>query len=130
MQLSLVKMEVIKDFKNGLLKRREVKVVVKEESNPGFTKALQIISEEFKAPEENIVMRGVGSKFGRNTFLIDAFIYDSVEDKKRIERIKDEPKAAEEGKAEAAPAAPFSEEKAEEAKVEEKVEEKKGEAKE
>jgi len=75
----------MEDFKNDLLKRREVKVVIESASNPGFAHASRVIAEEFKAKEDQIVIKEVKSKFGRNTFLIDAFIYQTPEDKKKIE---------------------------------------------
>ena len=82
-------MKEIENFKNSLLKRREVKVIVESPSNPGFTNALKTISEKFKSQEDSIAVKAVKSKFGRNTFLIDAFIYDSPKDKEMIEpRIK------------------------------------------
>jgi ribosomal protein S24E len=74
-------MNIIVDRKNGLLKRREVKLILESESNPGYERSVQIISEQFKAKPENIAMQNVKSKFGRNTFLIDAYIYDSEKDK-------------------------------------------------
>jgi len=76
---------VIQDLRNELLKRREVKLIIRENKNPGFANALKIITEQFNAKEENIVVKEVKSKFGKDTFLIDAFIYDSVADKERIE---------------------------------------------
>lgn len=78
-------MEVIHDFKNDLLKRREVKMVVEAESNPGFADAMKVIAEKFKSVEDVIKVNNVKSKFGRNTFLVDSFIYDSLEDRERIE---------------------------------------------
>ncbi len=74
-------METILDKKNELLKRREVKLVVEAESNPGFQEGVKIISKKFGASDDLIVMRGVKGKFGRHTFLIDAFIYDSLKDR-------------------------------------------------
>jgi len=96
---------VIKDLRNELLKRREVKLIVKENKNPGFANALKIIAEQFNAKEENIAVKEVKSKFGRDTFLIDAFIYDSIEDKNRIEPKKKTKVKSGEGQA-AAQAAP------------------------
>ncbi len=86
-------MKIIIDAKNDLLKRREVKVIIEAEKNPGYTNALRIISEHFKAGENVIVIKNLKSKFGRNTFLIDAFIYDSVKDKDIIELKKKEKKS-------------------------------------
>ena len=73
------------DIKNNLLKRREVKIVVESISNPGITNAADMIAKQFKADENTIIVKTLKSKFGRNTFLIDAYIYDSVKDKEYIE---------------------------------------------
>lgn len=83
------------DIKNSLLKRREIKIIIESPSNPGFQYSSKMIAEKYKAPEENVVVKAVKSKFGRNTFLIDAFIYDSVKDKNFIEPKKKEKKKAE-----------------------------------
>ncbi len=91
-------MNIIEDNKNSLLKRREIKVVVEHKGNPGFGNALKMVSEQFKAQEENIVVNNVKGKFGRDTFLIGAFIYDSKEDKDKIEP-KPKVKKAKEGAA-------------------------------
>lgn len=78
-------MKAINDLKNDLLKRREVKVIVESSGNPGFANAAKTIAEQFKAKEDVIVINNVKGKFGRDTFLIDAFIYNSKADKDRIE---------------------------------------------
>ena len=88
-------MKVIKDFRNDLLKRREVKLVENLGKNPGFADSAKMIAGHFKAKDENIVVKEVKSKFGRDTFLIDALIYDSVDDKEKIEPKKKVKKAAE-----------------------------------
>ncbi|MEM4271825.1 MAG: hypothetical protein QXD13_01930 [Candidatus Pacearchaeota archaeon] len=90
---------IIKDFRNNLLKRREVKLVVDAEKNPGFANASKIFADELKAKEELVVIKGIKSKFGRKTFLIDGLIYDSVQDKEKIEPKKKEKKKAAEGAA-------------------------------
>lgn len=91
-------MKTITDFNNQLLKRRELKVIVESASNPGFDNALKQVSEQFKAKEDSIVVKAVKSKFGRNTFLIDAFIYDSPAEKAKIEPKKRVKKVPGEGK--------------------------------
>ncbi len=90
-------MKVIKDFRNDLLKRREVKLIINADKNPGMAGASKIMSEHFKACEDCIVIKTLKSKFGRDTFLIDAFVYDSVADKQRIEPKKKEKKKEEIG---------------------------------
>jgi ribosomal protein S24E len=86
-------MNVIKDFRNELLKRNEVKLVFEYDSNPGYEKSKGIVSEHFKAAPEVIVVKNVKSKFGRDTFLLDAFIYDSKEDLESTEpKVKEKKK--------------------------------------
>lgn len=87
-------MKTIKDFKNDLLKRREVKLVVDSDRNPGLENAVKMIAEHFKAKEDVIVVKTLKSKFGRDTFLVDAFIYDSAAEKSRVEPRKKEKKSA------------------------------------
>ena len=93
-------MKVIEDKKNPLLNRREVKVIIEAAKNPSMPETVEIISEEFKSEEDKIVIRYVRGKFGRNTFLIGAFIYNTKEDKDKTEIIsrKQRKKQAEEAK--------------------------------
>lgn len=95
-------MKILTDTKNALLKRREIKIVVEASGNPGFEQARKIVVDKCKASEENIVVNNVKGKFGRDTFLIDAFVYDSVKDKETIEP---KPKAKKGEAGAAAPAA-------------------------
>ena len=67
------------------MKRREIKLVVNAGKNPGFAEAAKMLSEKFKADDATIVVKELKSKFGRDTFLIDAMIYDSLKDKESIE---------------------------------------------
>ena len=75
----------MKNLQNKLLNRREVQLVVESASNPGLNGAKKVIGDNFKVGEEMIVVKRIKGKFGRNTFLIDALVYDSVKDKERIE---------------------------------------------
>lgn len=77
--------DILEEKKNFLINRKEIKVIVKAEKNPNREEASSILEKEFKADKENIVVKGVKGKFGRNTFLISAFIYDSKEDKEKFE---------------------------------------------
>lgn len=78
-------MKVVKDFRNELLKRREVELVITSEKNPGIKASSKSIADNFKANEEAIVVKRVVSRFGRDSFSVEAFIYDSIEEKNRIE---------------------------------------------
>lgn len=78
-------MKILSDNKNDLFKRREIKMIVQHSGNPGFASALKTVSEHFKAHADHIAVHNVKGKFGRDTFLIDAFIYNSKEDKEKTE---------------------------------------------
>ena len=88
-----------KEKMNELMKRREVEIIRESEKNPSFADASKWISEEFKAPEENIMVENVKGKFGKGTFLIRASIYDTKELKEEAVKRLTKPKKA------AAPAA-------------------------
>jgi len=85
-------MKTVKEFKNNLMKRREVVLDCEYDSNPGKEKVSQDVASQFKSSPECVVVRKIGSSFGTNSFVIDSFVYDSVEDKDRIERKKKEKK--------------------------------------
>ena len=68
-----------KETRNELMKRKEVSLIKEAGKTPSMAEASKMISEECKAPEENIMIENVKGKFGRNTFLIKASIYDTKE---------------------------------------------------
>ena len=78
--------KIIENKSNELLKRKEVKIIVKSNKNLSKKEASELVADEFKAPEECIVIKNIMGKFGRDTFLISTFIYSSKEDKERIEK--------------------------------------------
>jgi ribosomal protein S24E len=78
--------KIIQQKENPLFQRKEVKVVVKADSNPSFSDAEKIISDNFKTSPESIKILGIDGKFGRDTFLITSNIYKSPEDKNKIEK--------------------------------------------
>jgi ribosomal protein S24E len=78
-------MEILKQTRNNLLNRTELKGIVKSQGNLGYSNATRIVAEKLKAQEENIAIKTVKGRFGRDDFLIDAMIYDTKEDKEKIE---------------------------------------------
>lgn len=78
-------MEIIKEFRNNLLRRREIKVIKGYDSNPGFEKVKEDISKKFNESPEKVFVKNIISKFGKSSFFIDFFIYDSAEDMKSVE---------------------------------------------
>ena len=87
-------MEIKKDFRNELFKRKEVSFVIQSGKNPSFAEMKTKISEHFKKPEEAIDVFNVNGKFGRDTFLVKAYVYDSKEDfEKAIQKSRKQRKA-------------------------------------
>ena len=86
----------LNQFKNSILKRTEVEYTVEALQNPGFQKATEMVSDKLKATKENIAIKAVRGKFGKNQFLIEAFVYDSLADKEKIEPKKKMKKTKEE----------------------------------
>ncbi len=78
-------MKILSEFRNELLKRKEIVADMKSGKNPGIQGALKAVAEEFKAKEENIVLRKVDSQFGSDNFIITASIYDSPEARASVE---------------------------------------------
>ena len=77
-----------KNFRNDLLKRSEVSFDFVSEGNPGDAKVNEEIVSKFKVDANNVVLKRVKSNFGRKIFSVEAFIYDSVEDKDKVEAKK------------------------------------------
>lgn len=72
-------MKITKEFKNELLKRKEISFIIESDKNPSFIQMKKLLSDKFSKPEENIDVFNINGKFGRKTFLVKAYIYDSNE---------------------------------------------------
>ena len=87
-------MKVLKEFKNSLLKRKEIRAEMDGDSNPGAVAVSKMVAEQFKVKEDQVAVRKIGSEFGESRFVIDAFVYDSAEAKTKTEpKIKVKKKA-------------------------------------
>lgn len=81
-------MEIKEEFRNDLLKRSEIQAVINSGSNPGVGLGKKMIMEKLKISEDKIAIKNIKSTFGRDSFLIKAFVYDTLEDKEMIEHPK------------------------------------------
>jgi len=95
-------MEIKKDKKNELMQRREIHAILESEKTPSYAEVSKLVSEQFKSPEESIMVENVKGKFGRKTFMVKASIYDSKEIKEDAEKRLIKPKKAKAGEAPAA----------------------------
>lgn len=94
-------MQIQKETRNEMFKRKEIAIILEADKNPSFPEIKTKLSEKFSCPEEVIDLYNIKGKFGRKTFLIKAFIYDSKADfNKAVQKTKKqrdaEKKAAEE----------------------------------
>ena len=122
-------MQLQKESKNELFKRQEISFILESDKNPSFPEIRKMLSEKFSKPEDSIDVYNIKGKFGRKTFLIKAYLYDSKHDlEKAIQKTKkqkDSEKKAEEEKAKASAEAKKAEEDAKKAESEKKKERKK-----
>ena len=78
-------MKIISNFKNLLLGRNEIELVLTGKINPGFEKSSKDIAEHFKTNGEHVVVRSIKSGFGKKEFLVVACVYDNLEGKAKME---------------------------------------------
>jgi len=76
-------MEVIKQQKNPFLNREEIFIKIKSNSTP----TAEEIKKELKKDEELTVVKKIEGGFGRKTFNVEVFVYDSKKAKDEIEKI-------------------------------------------
>lgn len=86
-------MKIIYESANKLLRRRELITQINETSSPTFSQTKTMLAVNLKVPEEQVVIKSIRSKFGRHTFEVDAFVYESIADKERIEQKPKQKKA-------------------------------------
>ena len=80
---------IIKEKKNPIFNRREIEVNAVFEISPKIKDAEELIGKKFSADSEKVKIKKIKGRFGSNTFVITANIYNSKEDKEKIEtRIK------------------------------------------
>lgn len=79
------KMEVLKDFENKLLDRREVLVkIAGEGTTPSRTVVKAELAKKFKAKENLIIINMISSTFGARDVEVDASIYKTEVVLKRL----------------------------------------------
>ncbi len=88
-------MEIVREIKNELLKRKEIEASMSNIGNPGVEATLKMLASKFNAPEEHIVVNTIKNRYGMNVFDVRAYIYDSLEAKSRLEKVKKKPVAEE-----------------------------------
>ena len=75
----------MKEFRNDLLKRKEVLVSFEADKNPGFEASEKMVVDQMKFDADKVAVRSVKSHFGSNEFVVEAFVYDTAKDREMIE---------------------------------------------
>ena len=78
-----MKTKVIKQEKNPFLQREELIVEITSEAAPSTSEAVTALGKD----EALTVIKKINTNFGRQTFLVEAVVYDSAEAKEKIETI-------------------------------------------
>ena len=78
-------MKILEEKNNPLFRRKEIVAEIQIKSSPKFVEVEKLFSENLKVPVENIKIRNIRGGFGHNSFKINACIYNSKEDKEKIE---------------------------------------------
>jgi len=78
-----MKSEIIKQDKNPFLNRDELLMEIKAESTPSYEE----IKAELGKDENLVVIRKVHTNFGKKRFLAEIVVYNSIEDREKVETI-------------------------------------------
>jgi len=73
--------KIIEKKQNPFFAREEIKLVATFAKNPSFDEAAGLVASETKSNKENILVREIKGKFGRNTFLVKSEVYKKKEDR-------------------------------------------------
>ena len=75
--------KIIKQNKNLFLEREEIIIEIKNSVTPTFDE----VKTEIGKPAELIVIKKINTNFGKQSFMIEAVVYDNVEAKEKIETV-------------------------------------------
>ena len=78
-----MELKTIKQEKNVFLHREESLIEIVSKTNPSF----EDVKKQLETDSELTVVKKIGNSFGRNKFIVEIFVYDSKENKDKIEKI-------------------------------------------
>jgi ribosomal protein S24E len=105
-----MELNILQENKNPLFNRKEIQGIIKSDICPNKLDVLQKLSEQFSVIPEAIRVLGIKGVFGTKEFKLDAHVYDSKEERDKVEKLtkkekeletkKPEPEKTEEAKEE------------------------------
>ena len=78
-----MKSKIIKEEKNPFLNRTEISIELTNDTTPTYDEVKEIIGKD----KELTVIKKINTNFGKQSFVAEAVIYDSLEDKEKVEVI-------------------------------------------
>ncbi len=87
--------KILEQRKNPILKRKEFVISLDSSSAPKIQEAETFLSEQLASQSDNIKIKKIKGSFGSGNFVISANVYDSKEDKEKVEPRKKDKKSAE-----------------------------------
>jgi|GEM_PF-1249972 len=78
-------LKILKQRENPLFNRKEIEVNLEANVAPKIREAEELIAKEFSSQPENVKIKKIKGRFGSKNFIISANIYNSKEDKDKIE---------------------------------------------
>jgi ribosomal protein S24E len=78
--------KVISDKNNPLFNRREIEGFVNSQKTPSYLEVLEMIKDKYSVSEESIKIKKIEGVFGSKDFKVVVSIYESEEEKNKLER--------------------------------------------
>ena len=91
-------LKILKQRENPLFNRKEVEIIIEANITPKMSEAEALVAKEFSSHADNIKIRKIKGRFGSKNFIITAKIYNSKEDKDKIEPKEKKKKGSQESK--------------------------------
>ena len=81
----MINLNITEEKQNPLFDRKEIKAEIEAEITPNREGVLKMLSEKFSIKQENIKIKSILGKFGSRIFTIQANIYNSKQEKDKME---------------------------------------------
>ncbi len=84
--------KVIEEKENPLFNRKELKIEIVADVTPSRLEAGKAIAEKLSVDIDRVSVQRIDGKFGSNSFIVEADVYNSKEDREKVEGKIETPK--------------------------------------
>lgn len=78
-------MKLANELNNHLLKRKEYILEMTHMGTPSTAQVVTLVAEHFKVGEDHVSIKKINNKTGTSQFIVDALVYESAEQRTKIE---------------------------------------------